>query len=322
MVADICGLSVNENRTLLDLRLMHQYCIFTTQYFALNFPESVLTAFKVDAPQLAFQHPFLMDTILLVAMVHLGCSDTASMETLPYCTYRDRALAGLRRAVASVDNIDAIRSASVLLATVSFAADRVSGEAGLWVVNWLALASGQRNFRSPKALSRGTPGLYHGNDLQESSLYRYSDDALPLATIPPHIQTAIESERDNMADIDHNVLCKAAEEVGRLINTLKGHIDHSSLERKVKAWAFDVVPSRFLIMAREEKPLALIILAHFLVLFRLLPRSWVHEGLSDHDIKHISEHVGQKWEAAMVVPRLALEVVDESDLIKLLTGCL
>jgi hypothetical protein len=76
----------SEDRASLDLRLMHHYCVFTTQYFASNSPESVSTASKVDVPQPAFQHRFLIDTILLVAMVHLGCSETTSRETSPSCT--------------------------------------------------------------------------------------------------------------------------------------------------------------------------------------------------------------------------------------------
>ncbi|KAH8585395.1 hypothetical protein B0O99DRAFT_647092 [Bisporella sp. PMI_857] len=316
--------SYNGAKNLLDLRLMHQYCVFTTQYFASAFPEKVSTTLRVDIPKLAFQHQFLMDTILLVAIVHLVCSDPAALVALPVCLYRDRALSGLRGAVAeaSPQNRDAIRGASVLLATVSFAADRVSGESGLWVANWLTLAFGQRNFRSPKATSVATPVPSSETVPPRPSLYGSFDDVMAPAAIPTIVLRALEEEQERIDDADRDVLCHVAGELGRLIGALKRPYEQSWLEKKIKAWAFDVVPPEFLMMAREGKFHAVVILAHYLILFKLLPDLWVYEGLANHDITVICQTLDQEQQDYIAAPRRALQIDEDSAIVALLVKCL
>jgi len=84
-------------------------------------------------------------------MIHLGWTDPVSIDALPVYLYRDPALRNLRRAVADISpqTVNAVRGASVLLATISFAADRITQQPGLWITNWLTLVLGQRNFSFP-----------------------------------------------------------------------------------------------------------------------------------------------------------------------------
>jgi hypothetical protein len=278
----------------------------------------VYLSLKVDIPQLAFQHQFLMDAVLLVAMVHLGCSDPVALEDLPVCLYRDQALSGLRTAVAitSPQNSDAIRGASVLLAAVSFAADRVTGYSGLWVVNWLSLALGQRNFRHPKENAAITPGQ-EDNPMCWSTNDSFADISGSIA-IPNGIMQALTDRQENIDTVERDLLYSAAGELGRLIIIFKHPHEQTWLEKKIKAWAFDVVPSEFLAMAREERPHALIILAHYLILFKLLPDSWVYEGLVNHDFEVISKTLGQEWDKYLTMPRMALCADNMSALIALL----
>lgn len=107
---------------------MHHYCISTAESFAAEFSQDIASILKVELPRLAYQHEFLMDAILLVAMVHLGCTEPETLQTLPIYVYRDQTLRTLRQAISNMtdSNVAAARGASVLLATVSFATDRVS----------------------------------------------------------------------------------------------------------------------------------------------------------------------------------------------------
>ena len=116
------------------------------------------------------------------------------------------------------------------------------------------------------------------------------------------------------------MLYNVAGELGRLIIISKHPHEQSWLEKKIKAWAFDIVPPGFLAMAREERPHALIILAHYLTLFKLLPDSWVYEGLVNHDFEVISKNLGQEWDEYLTVPRMALCADNMSALIALLVG--
>lgn len=279
---------------------------------------------KVDVPRLAFKHEFLMDAVLLIAIVHLCCSDTVALETLPVCSYRDRALSSLRKEVAQISsqNIDAIRGASVLLATVSFAADRVSGESGLWVVNWLTLASGQRNFRNPRANLAPVSSSSFSEGDPRPSLYGAFDDVISPTAIPIVISRALEKGHDRITDGDRAILLSAAEALGRLIGTLQHPYEQSWLEMKVKSWAFDVVSPEFLIMAREERPHALVILAHYLILFKLLPNVWVYEDLAGHDITVMGRTLKSEWQDFLIAPNRALQTDVHSEIVTLLTKSL
>jgi len=169
---------------LLDLRLMHHYSVFASEYFTRKFPEKVSIELKVNIPRLALEHDFLMDALLLVSMIHLGCTNPISLESLPVYLYRDQALRALRKAVADISQqtIDAVRGASVLLATVSFATDRVTRQPGLWAANWLTHVVGQRNFRT-SASHRQKSTLSYTQDGMESP----SHDSLGDPTLLPDL---------------------------------------------------------------------------------------------------------------------------------------
>lgn len=310
---------------LLDLRLMHHYSVFTTHYFARTFPERVLLVFKVDIPRLAFEHEFLMDTILLVSMVHLGCTDPASLESLPVYLYRDQALRTLRRAVADISpqTIYVIRGASLLLTTVSFAADRITRQPGLWITNWLTLALGQRNFRTP-ANSHQHPALSPSQDEMQppANLYGSFADVPASGAIATDTQRALSREEENDCAAHREVLHEAAVELGRLIAILEHPCEQLWLEKKIKAWAFDVVPTEFLELVRQARPQALIILAYYLAVFKLLPDTWTYQGVANHDIEEIHNTIDPTWVEYISVPKMALQVDDKTALAQLLVSCL
>ncbi|KAL2669982.1 hypothetical protein Neosp_014861 [[Neocosmospora] mangrovei] len=87
---------------LLDLRMMHHYCTSTAESFVAEFSQHIASVLKVELPRLAYQNEFLMDAILLVAMVHLGCTEPELLQTLPIYLYRDQALRTLRQAIGSI----------------------------------------------------------------------------------------------------------------------------------------------------------------------------------------------------------------------------
>ncbi|PKK51681.1 hypothetical protein CI102_3343 [Trichoderma harzianum] len=281
---------------LLDLRLMHQYSVFTVQSFeAVWRNERVSDAMLRELPQLALEHDFLMDTVLLVAMIHLAYTDPVSQKSLPIYLYRNQALRSFRQAVASIStqNISAVKATSHLLAVVSFAIDRVTKHSGIWVTNWLALAVGQRNFpsngrlyglSSSQAGSRSTGSLYGS----------FSDISLPAAVLP-QIQDILPKEESDCNWGQRGTLYEVTASLGTLIAILGEPHEQLWLEKKIKAWAFDVVPSEFLEMVQRGNHRALIILAYYLVLLNLLPATWIYQDVASHDMGIIEESVGVEW---------------------------
>jgi hypothetical protein len=304
---------------------MHHYSIFTTQYFARMFPEKVLVAFKLHIPQLAFEHEFLMDAVLLVSMIHQGCTDRASLESLPVYIYRDQALRTLRRAIADISpqTIHAVRGACLLLASVSLASDRITRQSGLWMANWLTHVLGQRNFRTSASsqqhstLSSSQDGMQPPADLYGS----FADLPAPGA-IATDIQRALSRE-ENVEDYAYReTLHKAATELCRLIAILGQPYEELWLEKKIKAWAFDVVPPEFLEPVRQARPQALVILAYYLILFKFLPDTWTFQGVASHDIEEIHNTIDPAWAEYISVPKMALQMDDRAALAQMLVSCL
>lgn len=300
---------------------MHHYSVFTAEALSNTLDENVVNALKVDIPRLALEHEFLMDALLLVAMVHLCCVDN-SAERLPLFIYRDRALRALREAVSNLsnENVHALRGASVLLATVSFPTDRWTSQSGLWVTNWMALALGQRNFRE-----NYTPPGSLGNDNQLTSsggLYGCFTDLLAPAVIPSTIQRALEvNPHANDAQYTSTLKTVAAE-LGRLISILESPYETEFLEKKVKAWAFDVISPGFLNSVQQNRPEALVILAYYLALFKFLPDSWIYQGLAQHDIGVVISVTGSEWKDYLSLPVTVIEMENKEDAKVLLAACL
>ncbi|CVK91846.1 uncharacterized protein FPRN_09650 [Fusarium proliferatum] len=305
---------------LLDLRMMHHYCVFTAESFAAEFSQDIASILKVELPRLAYQHEFLMDAILLVAMVHLGCTEPDLLRTLPIYLYRDQALRTLRQAIGGItdSSIAAVRGASVLLATVSFATDRVSQQSGLWLTNWLTLAHGRRNIQLQSSIAEG-----QARKLPGASLYGSFIDVPGSDRIASGILRAIQRDRSIHGDeMCLDTLHRAATEVSRLITALECPRDQLWLAKQLKAWAFDVVEPRFLELVRQERPCALVILSHYLAEFSLLPRTWVYDGLVSHDMEIIAEKLGSEWEDCIVLPKMVLHVQGREALTELLLSCL
>lgn len=300
---------------------MHHYSVFAAQALSNTLDENVVNALKVDIPRLALEHEFLMDAVLLVAMVHFCCVDN-SAERLPIFIYRDQALRSLRQAVTNIssENIHALRGASVLLAAVSFPADRWTNQSGLWVTNWMALALGQRNFRESRAPSRPL----HNDDklLPFGVLYGRFADLLAPAAVPRTIQCALEmNEREN--EVQYTATLKTvAGELGRLISILKSPYETQFLEKKVKAWTFDVISPEFFTFVQQNRPEALIILAYYLAIFKFLPDSWIYHGLPHHDIEVVVGIIDAKWKEHLSLPATVIEMKNKEDAEVLLATCL
>ncbi|KAH8680582.1 hypothetical protein BX600DRAFT_444736 [Xylariales sp. PMI_506] len=380
------SVSTYSSKSLLDLRLMHHYCIFTAPSFADALPQSqiataaeVMTALTVDVPRLAYQHEFLMDAVLLVAMVHMVCcycgapaeaaggSQAAaafmSAESLPIYLYRDQALRSLRHAVATISdhNMDAVRGASVLLAHVSFATDRVTKQSELWVVSWMTLAMGQRNFRglgtlaplgipmgrAPGGSGIGTPiatpptlqpfsstspalqqsGFGVRRGLYDSSSAADHQGEFRIPAIVQHALRRPEGEREgdeggHVSQKTRTTLFTAARELGRLMAIIESPYETVHLERKVKAWAFDMVPSDFLRLVQQRNFKALVILAHYLVLFKLLNNSWLYQDLAQHDVQVIQQYLSTDWLEYLSLVKLVVDMDDKHAIAQILLSSL
>lgn len=308
----------------MDLRLMHHYSVFTAKTFSDTFDEFVVNALQVDIPRLALEHGFLMDAVLFAAIVHLGCT-TEPPISLPLFTYRDQALRSLRRAVENVSstNIYAMRGASALLAAVSFPADRITNQSGLWISSWMALALGQRNFRANRTNGSSTPS--ENGSISTPGLYGAFSDLDGPAVIPYPVRYVLEEVREAEGAIDsayYSTLSTAAAELGRLISILQYPYGSTFLEKQVKAWTFDVVQPEFLLFIQNKRPEALVVLAYYLAVFKFLPKTWIYQDFPDHDIAIVTSILEPIWREHVSIPNSIIQMDDNTAAARLLVRCL
>lgn len=214
--------------------------------------------------------------------------------------------------------MSAVRAASHLLAVVSFAIDRVTKHSGIWITNWLALAGGQRNFPSNGRLYRLSSG--QTGSRSTGSLYgSFSDISLPAAVLP-QIQNILPKEGRDCDWGQRGILYEVTASFGTFITILGEPHERLWREKKIKTWAFDVVPSEFLEMVQRGSHPALMILAYYLVLLNLLPATWIYQDVASHDMAIIEGSVGVEWRKYISIPKMAMQLDDKVAIVRLLTN--
>lgn len=298
---------------MLHLRLLHQYNTHTVQSFTDAFQ---LEGFKsevlrLEVPSLAFQHHYLMDALLSITLLHLASTDPS--PDLPVTTYRDRALRQLRHQVENVsaDNARPVFMASLLLSVTALAADRHTGYEGIWLTNWLAMAIGPRIM---------IDGQRKHVSLRPTPLRRVPlKHAAPVA-IPLDLEDALRMDEDDEDWEFREDLQRAASGIGRLFGSLVCPTCDSCVAFKVRSWPFVFVSSKFVDMARQLRPRALIVMSYYLPFFHWFPKVWLYDDVAILEMEKISAAVGSEWTAPLAAPEVAVRVKDTGLLKEFLLG--
>lgn len=297
----------------MQLRLMHHYGTVTVRNFAEAFMLQgwILHGLQVDIPLLAFEHPFLLDTVLLVAMIHMASMDNHSVNTLDVAKYRNQAICAIREELNNISekNIRAIRASSLLLATTSFAADRITGYSGIWLTNFLALNIGSRTFMPP----RGAGGQAYEDirRLNVAAITRPFGGPQTTSSIPPSLKEALHMDQDDGDWAYREDLQRAASGIGILFETLH-QLSVPLIVSQLKAWPFLYISEAFVQLAREERPRALIVMAYYLAFMQYFPDIWLYKDVAREDLEKITKLVGPQWHESLSIPLETVRIEEES----------
>ena len=322
--------SAYSPKHLMDLRLMHQYATVTATSISdiFQFNSTAADRMKVDIPRVSQEHEFLMDTILGVAAIHLGTHATPDQPSLvPVSHYRNKALYNVRQATGSLSdqNLRALHMASMLLATTSLAADKALNYSGLWVTNWLVMASGPRVLTESRHTSSAaasqedkSPAPVHAPGL--------APDRMTPAVMPAGLEELLRIDKEDDDWQHRDVLREAANGIAELFGGLcldpEGGI---LLQFKVRAWTFSLTSSHFVDLVQQKNPRALVIVAYFLALVSYMPETWLYADVAQRDMAKLVAMVQDPvWTEFLRVPRRALAIdnsVARSDFLRTqLTG--
>lgn len=268
---------------------------------------------KVAIPRHAFASRFLMDCLLALSAVELQLLNQP-VDPARVLMYRARAFAGYRKAVeeATPETYPALLACSLLLCALSSEMFREADKQPLYILNWMMVWRGigivvrliqpEMLFRSGMSMLFARPPI----NLDASTKY-----------IPNMLLFMVSSIRQDEPDYTHiDVYYETLKYLGSLYRELESGIGRI-LNLRTITW-FTFLPSGFVEVAREHRPRAMVIIAHYLVFVKLCSRLWWMQGIADKEIKDIRNVLDDEWQSFITAPLAALETDDEIALGKIL----
>ncbi|KAK0120533.1 hypothetical protein ONS96_010739 [Cadophora gregata f. sp. sojae] len=311
-----------SQRRLTELRLLHQYMAFTCM--TLNFPDDHRQQHEwgIAIPHLAFQHNSLLYSIYTLAALHIAKlepNDPSHIST--YQKYLGLTLRSHRDEVGQLSrsNADAacITSSCLRVCTFALLQERpltpytpptewlqmssTTGR-GLNVEAWKYIANDPNSIM--RSMIRSAPGMKPGGFLrEETSVFHPSNrqDLLHLLRRTPNdiltepwnarIEEAYESTLSYIGSVQ---LAIAAQE------------PPASIFRRLVLFP-TMVQSEFIFLVKEQRPRALVVLAHFFAFLADFRDIWWIGETGVREVRGIEGVVGEEWRGLMGWPVQAVE---------------
>lgn len=281
-----------------DLELLHH---FTTQTcFTLSDRAASHELWRVNAPQVAFQHDFLMRGILAISALHMAWLKPDKKDHYSHIAVRqqDAALSAFRSIMSKMDqtNCDAFFGLSSLIVVYGFAAPKASDSLGLFSYSgddsdeWLPLIRGVNSI-----LMNVFPWIKQG---RLSGLLHDHQQEPPRQDLPPvlkdqlsHLETLCERVADGQeaADAYRTTLTMLRMCFIRMKNRppYECEVSISFL------WPV-MIPQDYISLLNRRRPEALIILAHYCVILHHLDDYWWMRGWAMHIIDNIKRELNDE----------------------------
>lgn len=309
------------NRDLDDMKLLWAYNSSTYMSFVTNIEtvNTVKHAARTKLVEHALSTPFLMDCLLALTSMHMELTGTQELTVhrTKAMLYRARAFESYRKAIETADpaTLPALAACSLILCAVS-AQMFLSDDADirrLYILNWIVVWRGislVRNLIPPSLLENS--GLY--------ALFTRPDvDLDPSAVhIPSNLLFMVTSIKMGEVDFPEvEIYYRTLQYLGSLYRELKEKGLNPVLDLRIITF-YTSVPSRFVDLARERRPRALVVVAHHLAMLKLVRSIWWTVGICEPQIQDIWELLGPEWDALLSVPRTASKLKEPEDMAKML----
>lgn len=305
------GYSPYANST--ELRLLHHYTTVTTDTLNISDEGRLDDVWRKEVPQLAFDNDYLLNNLLAAASMHL-CQ--LKPETADYKTagsLMNKALRGFRNAILTIspDNFVPILANAALMSPVSLVANRVSGQP-LAILDWMRMHRGSGILLGmvPRDIVMQSP---------IAPVYRIAaekgpPDPIAIPALLQNLLDSIDQDADNAAY--HDVIHQSLLGVGKLYGGLGLHRGELSYHVKVLRWPYDI-PEDFTGYAKEQRPHALILLAHYVLFFEFLEFWWA-SGVAKKEVETISSMLSDEWQPFIRVPQLVVQLRDKDKVVELM----
>ena len=295
-----------------DLELLHH---FTTETcFTLSDRRASHELWRINAPQVAFEHHCLMRGILAISALHLSWLRPDKKDYYSHVAVRqqDAALGSFRSIMSSMDqsNCDAFFGLSSLIVVYGFSAPKASDSLGLFSYSgedsdeWLPLIRGVSSI-----LLNAWPFVKQG---RLSGLLHDHQQEPPRTDLPGilkeqllHLETLCENASEGQEHIS-----AYKEALDALRSCFIRMINRPLYECEVSIaflWAV-MIPQDYISLLNSRKPEALIILAHYCIILHHLDDYWWMRGWAMHIIENVQRELDDNWRSWIQWPTRVITV--------------
>ncbi|ORX95731.1 hypothetical protein BCR34DRAFT_579117 [Clohesyomyces aquaticus] len=294
-----------------DLQLLHHYTVAT--YVTIADHDHIRELWQTTVPRMALKYEFLMHGLLSVAALHLASShpESDTSYTDAAICHHDLALAEYRVQLNDIDseNCSALFACStmVILFAFGFSLSRVHCGAGI--------QRPVQEITNIFVLLRGSYALiqesWHWLETGELSLL-FQERAGDASTVLPHevmasfrrLEEFLESAE---ADFQEKSVYQTA--IRRLkecfVSVLPNHADKGL----VLSWPMLVEPV-YIVFLTEERPMALVILAHYATVLDTVKSSWWALGWGKQLLLDICQLLSEEYQSLVWWPQIAIQRKD------------
>ena len=279
-----------------DLELLHH---FTTETcFTLSDRKSSHELWRINAPQVAFNHDCLMRGILAISALHLSWLRPDKKDYFSHVAVRqqDAALGSFRAMMGRMDqsNCDAFFGLSSLIVVYGFAAPKASDSLGLFSYSgddsdeWLPLIRGVNSILQnvwPYVKQGRLSGLLHDHQQEPPQL----DMPSILKEQLLHLETLCEHASEGPEAI---ATYKQALEALRTCFVRMNNRPLYECEVSIAFLWPVMIPQEYITFLNMRKPEALIILAHYCIILHHLDYYWWMRGWAMHIMDNIQHELG------------------------------
>ncbi|CAM1509208.1 Fc.00g029470.m01.CDS01 [Cosmosporella sp. VM-42] len=291
-----------------DMKLLWFYTTATASSFSVDAggPNPVDNILKVKMVQVAFNIPFLMDSLFALSCLHLQSLDQ-DCDPGRALAYRARSFEGYRRAVeeAKPETFPALIANSLFLTALSSQVFREDETKELYIIDWMIVWRGI----GLMVEMMGVDSLF--NSGMSELFYRPPIDLeKAAAAIPNYLLFMVSSIKPDDIDYPHvDTYYDTLKYLGSLYSNLKEGLG-PIMNLRIITW-FTFLPREFVQLSRERRPRALVIIAHYVAFIKVVQGVWWLEGVGDRSLDDITKYLGTEWHHLFAVPRMARNVQGE-----------
>ncbi|KAK9372449.1 uncharacterized protein V1513DRAFT_460580 [Lipomyces chichibuensis] len=296
-----------------DLELMHHYSTQTYRTWS-DVPETQ-EIWRIVVPKEALAHRFLMHGLLALSALHLVQinSDDRSPSQMMYVEIATRhhslALSSFRPELNNITrvNCNALFAFSSILSVFAFASSQCTGiEHGMAPVEEILQAF---------SLLRGVYEILRTawDWIENGQLgFLLRDEGRTTGdTLPAEARAALEYldevNNDNSESEAKETYCST---IRILREVFEDFYTRRQQVRSAMAWPI-TVPQEYIALLWSRQPMALVILAHYCVILRLLDRRWWLTGWSEKLVKEIYNSLDASWRPSIRWPVEAVGLAEK-----------